>query len=106
MPSSIPAFLRPSWLLTLLLGPACALAAEPQALPLAAAPALEAGTAPAKAAAPLAVPPPQLAGTVATLEADGTVAIQCRDIPNLDARPTFLERAERRRAQAAAEQSE
>ena len=73
--------------------PIAAFAAQPEQLPLGA------GSAPAKAIAPLAVPPPQLTGTIAVVDADGSVALQCRDVPNLQARATFLERAERRRLQ-------
>lgn len=73
--------------------PLAAFAAQPEQLPLGSA------GAPAKSAAPLAVPPPQLTGTIAVIEPDGQVALQCRDVPNLQARATFLERAERRRLQ-------
>jgi|GEM_PF-5800547 len=72
--------------------PLAAVAAQPEQLSLG-------GSAPSKTAAPLAVPPPQLTGTIAVVETDGSVALQCRDVPNLQARATFLERAERRRLQ-------
>ncbi|HUD43096.1 MAG TPA: hypothetical protein VMR06_13985 [Dokdonella sp.] len=80
-------------LITWLAMPVAAFAVQPEQLPLGGA------GAPAKTIAPLAVPPPQLAGTIAVIDADGQVALQCREVPNLEARATFLERAERRRLQ-------
>ncbi len=79
-------------LLAWLAMPLAAFVAQPEQLTLG-------GSVPAKTVAPLAVPPPQLAGTIAVVDADGSVALQCRDVPNLQARATFLERAERRRLQ-------
>lgn len=95
MPSSLKDSLsRLCALLALLAVPMTSTAAQPEQM------ALGGSQAPAKGLAPLTVPPPQLAGTLAVLETDGRIAIQCLDIPNLEARATFLERAEQRRLQA------